>query len=400
MKTTTCTSNSLQETLFDLNGQKVDVLDLKTLLLTRGINLPNKVVEQFGKTHRLAPTSHPFACNCLVLPGGIPAHLFHIGPSAEFSLVVKDGRPWLTHLGKPITEVGFPRATSFYQQKANSGFPFEMMAVLQGVDVISFPYLWPCQFALGGRACQFCYQGNITYDMKQAGQPMPPIASPQDVADAVEYCVRQDGIRDVQLTGGSEVDAAKGEVPLVEQILVAIDKKLGINNIPGEIYIYTSAPREPSAVGSLFAAGIDRIAYDLNVWNEAIFEEACPGIFKFIGRQQQLRALEYAAQKHGPNKVCSAFVVGLEPLESLMAGAEYVAQRGIVPLFSIWLPHFRPVRSSVTPPGLDYYRRAREGFIELFSKYSLEPPGASGLNVCMCRDLWRHRVFCSSTETT
>jgi hypothetical protein len=45
------------------------------------------------------------------------------------------------------------------------------------------------------------------------------------------------------------------------------------------------------------------------------------------------------------------------------------------------------VRESTTPPALDYYRRARRKFAELFAKYELEPPGASGLNVCMCRDL-------------
>jgi hypothetical protein len=140
-------------------------------------------------------------------------------------------------------------------------------------------------------------------------------------------------------------------------------------------------------VDALFAAGVDRVAYDLNVWNEGILEQACPGIFRHIGRAQQLRALEYAAQRHGPNKTCSAFVIGLEPLDSLLAGAEYVARRGIVPLFSIWLPHHRPVRGSTAAPALDYYRRARQGFVELFARYDLEPPGASGLNVCMCRDL-------------
>jgi len=171
------------------------------------------------------------------------------------------------------------------------------------------------------------------------------------------------------------------------EVLKAIDRRLGLQNIPGEIYVYTSAPREPAAVDALFAAGVDRVAYDLNVWDETIFAEACPGIARCVGRPQQLRALEYAAQRHGPNRVCSAFVVGLEPVESLLAGARYVAERGIVPLFSVWLPHFRPVRGSATPPGLDYYRQARQGFVELFRKYKLQPPGASGLNVCMCRDL-------------
>jgi DNA-binding transcriptional ArsR family regulator len=375
--------------VFNLDGEWVDVCDLKTLLLTRGINLPDEIVQRFGGTHRLAPTSHPFCCNCLLLPGQVPVHMFHIGPEADFSLTVGElEEPWLTYRGKAITKVDFPPATSFYGQRTSKGFPFELMAVLQGLDVLSFPYLWPCQFALGGQPCDFCYQGNMTLDMRRAGQPLPPIASPEDVAEAVEYGVRCEGIRDVQLTGGSEVDSGCGEVPLSIEVLKAIDRRLGLGNIPGEIYVYTSAPRDPAAVDALFAAGVDRVAYDLNVWDQRIFAEACPGISRYVGREQQLRALEYAARRHGPNKVCSAFVVGLEPLESLLAGAKYVAERGIVPLFSVWLPHYRPVRGSTTPPSLDYYRQARNGFAELFRSYKLQPPGASGLNVCMCRDLF------------
>jgi hypothetical protein len=377
--------------LFDLDGETVDVLDLKTLLITRGIHVPEAITGRFGRTHRIAPTSDPFACNCLLLPGRVPAHIFHVGSDADFSLAVNsDGAPWLTFRGRPVAPVDFPPATRFYEQQTSAGFPFRMMAVLQGLDVVSFPYLWPCQFAQGGLPCHFCYQGNMTLAMKQAGQPLFPIASPDDAAEAVEYCVREEGVRDVQLTGGSEVDSARGEIPRVAEILAGIDRRLGLDQIPGEIYVYTSAPKDPAAVDALFEAGVDRVAYDLNVWDEALFEEICPGIFRHIGRETQLRALEYAARRHGPNKVCSAFVVGLEPLESLLAGAEYAARRGIVPLFSIWLPHNRPVRGSTTPPGLDYYRRARRGFAELFAKYKLEPPGASGLNVCMCRDMARH----------
>jgi hypothetical protein len=71
---------------FNLDGQAVDVLDLKTLLITRGINVPEEITTQYGRTHRLVPTSNPFACNCLLLPGRIPVHMFHIGPGADFSL--------------------------------------------------------------------------------------------------------------------------------------------------------------------------------------------------------------------------------------------------------------------------------------------------------------------------
>jgi len=384
--------------LFNLDGQDVDVLDLKTLLVTRGVNVPEEISSRFGRTHRIAPASNPYSCNCLILPGGIPAHMFHIGPAAEFSLAVNEaGRSCLTYRGVYVTEVDFPPATDFYRQQTSSGYPFNMMAILQGLDVLSFPYLWHCQFALGGLPCHFCYQGNRSLEMKRAGYPFPALPTPEDVAEVVEYCVQKENIFDVQLTGGSEVDAGQGEMPLATDFMAAIKRRVDLGKIKGDVCLYTSAPKNPAAVDAVFASGVDRVAYDLNVWDEKIFEQACPGIAKYIGRAQQLRAIEYAADKHGPNKVCSAFVIGLEPMESLLAGAEYVAERGVVPLFSIWLPHSRPVMGSTTPPGLDYYRRARQGFLELFEKYNLEPPGAAGLNVCMCRDLIKSRQACCQT---
>lgn len=224
--------------------------------------------------------------------------------------------------------------------------------------------------------------------MQGAGAPLPNAATPEEVVEIVVHAIRHDGVRDVQLTGGSLVGTPTGEIPLLLEFLEAINGQPGLRSaIAGELYAYTSAPRQPEAVEDLFAAGLDRVSYDLDVWNEELWRRICPGIARHIGRAQQLRALEYAAQRFGPNKVCTAFVVGLEPLESLLAGAGYVAERGIVPLFSTWMPHQRPVLGSTTAPGLEYYRRARAGFLELFCKHGLQPPGASGLNVCVCRDL-------------
>lgn len=377
--------------LFEIDGEPVDALDLKILLTTRGLNVPDELIARFGPDHRLQPNQDPCVCNCLLLPGGVPAHMFNVGADADFSLAVGDaGKPWLTHRGRPVTEVGFPPASDFYTRRTSAGMPFGWRAVLQGVDVLSFPFLWNCQFALAGQPCHFCYQGNISLGMQTAGMPLPGAATPLEVVEIVEHAVRHDGIHDVQLTGGSLIGTLRGEIPLLLPILEAIQGQPGLRSaIQGEVYAYTSAPRDPSAVDELFAAGLDRVSYDLDVWDEDLWRRICPGIARHIGRPQQLRALEYAAERHGPNKVCTAFVVGLEPVESLLAGAAYVAERGIVPLFSTWMPHQRPVLGSTTPPGLDYYRRARAGFLELFRKHQLQPPGASGLNVCVCRDLAR-----------
>ena len=63
-----------------------------------------------------------------------------------------------------------------------------------------------------------------------------------------------------------------------------------------------------------------------------------------------------------------------------------------MPTASIWMPMGRPVMNSMQPPGIDYYRRVKELFAELYQKYDLEPPKTGGLNVCMERDIWNYSV--------
>lgn len=133
------------------------------------------------------------------------------------------------------------------------------------------------------------------------------------------------------------------------------------------------------------------MAYDLNLWDVKLHAEVCPGHARHIGRERQLKALEYIADKYGPNKACSAFVVGLEPLESLIEGAEYLGRRGIVPLLSVWMPGVDPILGLNSPPELEYYRRARQAFARIYDRYQLTPPGiAAGAHVSMDRDVYDH----------
>jgi hypothetical protein len=43
---------------------------------------------------------------------------------------------------------------------------------------------------------------------------------------------------------------------------------------------------------------------------------------------------------------------------------------------------------SMTAPGVDFYRAAKEMLAELYSRYNLNPAGGCGLNVCIERDIF------------
>lgn len=161
--------------------------------------------------------------------------------------------------------------------------------------------------------------------------------------------------------------------------------------------LYTTPPHDPRLVDQLFQAGADRIACSLEIWDENLAKEIMPGKAKYTGRKRHLDCLEYIAGQYGQNKACSSFVVGVEPAESYLEGAEYLASRGIVPIASVWVPFGSPVLGNMQAPGLRFYRQVKNGLAGIYAKYGIEPPGGKGLNVCMCRDSWLHRQEVSNS---
>ena len=274
----------------------LDSLDLKVLLLTEGIFVHEEVFKVFGPTHHISPD--PLECSVLFLPDGTVVHIANIGPAAPFHLALgSKGNLCLLREGDFVTEVSLPKTTGFYRQRTSRGVPFRGLAVLQGHDVLAFPYLWPCEFAKAGQACKFCHCGNYTQHQTTVGVPENVVFAPQDVAEAVDYAVNVEHCaRHIQLTGGSTLDAG-GECGRIFEILESIDDVAGIANIPGEIIVYTTPPAMAKEIDSLFAAGADRIACDIEIWNEELFRQICPGKSQWTGRQRALDALLHIAER-------------------------------------------------------------------------------------------------------
>jgi hypothetical protein len=371
---------------FDLHGEPVTSLDLKCLLIGNGMRYPDEVYQSVASTARLEPPSNPFACNCIILPGEVAVHL-QANPQSPFALALDDnGAPALFYQDKKITEVTFPPRSDYYTQKTSAGTPFGSIAVLEGMSTLAFFYLWKCQYIQTKETCTFCFQ--VMADMM--GYPLPS-PSYEEVAEVIQWSIENAGVREVQLTAGTLFTAPE-ECKRYAELLRAIDNRVGLKNIPSELYCYMTAPKDPSLVDQVFEAGADRVAHDLHVWDPTLHASFAPGHARHIGRAGQLRALEHIAAKFGPNRAFSAFVAGLEPLESMLEGAEYLASRGIVPAFSIWMPTPGSITADSAPPGLDYYRKAQKQFAYLYAKYDLNPPGAAaGSHVSLCRDIYRHK---------
>lgn len=361
-------------------------LDLKSLLIGAGVHYPDAVYQAVREWARLEPPSNPLCCNGLILPGDVAVHL-HANPNSPFALGLDaGGQVCLFHEGTRLTEVTFPPATTYYDQKTRAGNPFGSLAVLEGVGTLAFFYLWRCQYIQTKETCSFCFQ--VMADM--AGFPIPSPTG-EEVAEVIEWAIENAGVKEVQLTAGT-LFASPDECRRYAELLHVLGERGILDKIPSEIYCYMTAPKIPELIGQVIEAGADRIGHDLHVWDKTLHARFAPGHARSVGRAAQLRALEYIADKWGAGKAFSAFVVGLEPLDSLLEGAEYLAGRGIVPAFSVWMPTPGSVTPDCKPPDLDYYRQARKAFAQLYETYNLKPPGIpAGSHVSLCHDIWRHR---------
>ena len=163
---------------------------------------------------------------------------------------------------------------------------------------------------------------------------------------------------------------------------------VGFKNIKGEVVLYITPPKEKDVIDRYFALGINRISCSLEIWDDNLAMEITPGKRAITTKQRHLDALTYIVEKYGPGNALSNFIIGLEPLGSLIEGATYMAERGIIPVASVWMPFGKPVMNSVKTPDVEYYRAIKDAFGNLYTKYSLEPAGGSGLNVCVDKDIW------------
>lgn len=394
-------------------GHEIDSLDLKSLIVTRGVKVNDQVYRKFRDEFRVNPD--PLTCNCLILPDGtiaqmtdIALHLRYLKQAMSieslkqistffqgwkpFDLKVSEsGKAVLSYGGEKVTEVSFPKKSHFYEQKTSSGLPFLGNAVLQGIDTLAYQYLWPCEIARAGYSCQFCYTGGISEQLAKKHKPEQQIPTHRDAAEIFDYAVNKEKMAEyIQITGGSTMNP-QAECQIIGQLLHEIDSVAGLKNVRGEVIVFTTPPSDPKSLDQVFDAGADRIACSLEIWDDKLAQLVTPGKVKFTTRKRHVDALKYIAKEYGPNKACSTFVVGLEPVESFLEGAESLARDGIVAMASLWIPFGRPVMGSAKAPGLEYYQKVKQGLAEIYDKYGIVPSGGAGFNTDIDKDIWMHR---------
>jgi len=321
---------------YKLKFVHVDSVELKCLLISHGVKVDKSVYKWAKGRARL--DVNPLCCNCMILSCGTIVQLadtqFY---SQKLSIVLKlfrnaNDTPFTLRIknDKPIL---------FYEKEA--------------VDEVSFPpasNFYHQHTSLGSP-----YFGNAEIQGLDWVVFMDNNLLPKDLYEILSYAIKNDGVHSLQIVSTNEVIAC---LDIIEDVFLE------------EVILDATSQKDESIIDLYFEMGASRVSHNLGIWD--------------MSRENYLQMLENIAQKHGLAKILSNFVIGMEAFDSLATGASWLAERGILPTASVQAPTGKPALE------LDYYRRTKEYFAELYVKYGLEPPDSKGFNVCIARDIWNY----------
>jgi hypothetical protein len=321
------------------------------------------------------------------LPDGVNVQLTDTGSyDSMFRLEIADDKPALFCDDEFVCFITFYNKSYFYEQKTASGLPFIGNAVLQGCDFVSFQCLWHCEYAAAGKPCQFCFSGADFERRSRQRQPQPAVVPASDLAEIVCYAIVHDNVNSVQITGGSTFSGEREHRYIVDYLNAIAGNGAELS---GEILLYITPPANHAHIDEYFALGASRIACSIEVWDRERANIITPGKMQFTTRERHLDTLTYIAEKFGKNRAFCNFIIGLESIETLKEGATWLAERGIIPSASVWMPFGQAVMmGSLDAPVLEYFRQVREMLSDLYLRYELSPAGGNGLNVCIDRDIF------------
>jgi hypothetical protein len=294
-----------------------------------------------------------------------------------------DGTPWLFDDGAPLEEVEYWPAPDFYARTSSSGVPMKNIVSARPQRLNIFPYRY-CTFWNNNKGCSFC---DIVSQMKKGGKELniPARLDPLEVGEVIGEALKEPGrYSAVFLTSGSIVSGQApfdDEVDYYIQILQEVGKHFKTRKFPSQIIGTAFTKQQLQRLYN--ETGLMSYTADIEVLNEELFNQLCPGKSEWIGYREWKKRLVDAVEVFGPGRVNTGLVAGIEltkpygfvseddALERTLAEAEDLARQGVSTVFIVWSPRPDTALGDQKNASLDYYIRLARGLHALRVKYRL-----------------------------
>ncbi|MDO8526065.1 MAG: radical SAM protein [Deltaproteobacteria bacterium] len=301
----------------------------------------------------------------------------------------------LVHTNKKINEnicfISLLERPAYYQKTLSNGKPVsDITPTIEWGYLIYLTAFRICQYWGAKEECAFC-DINENYRQQKKERSYTAIKPIDEVIEALTLIQETDTARVSRaytVSGGSIITDLNGksEADFYAQYAEAIEKKfpgrwIGKANVQ-------ALPKED--VKKLKGAGYQIYHPNLEIWDEKLFKNICPGKERYVGQGEWIKRVVDAAEIFGAQHVIPNFVAGIEmskphgfqtvneAVASTTQGFDFFMSKGIVPRFTVWCvePNTTLAQTNTEPPPLEYFVALLQNYRDTFRKYKLPtPPG-------------------------
>lgn len=376
-----------------------EAIRLKTELLIQGLTFTDDALTTVGEgglekvfwVFEMTPAAHkgtgdgtrPLP-NDMLLPYDLYADVRY-SPASPFKVHKSGNSVILLKNGKEICEVRWPKRPGFYDMNTRSGESMKKVASMRGDCGLRVCFDNACNYFASGEQCKFC---NIVPARQRNKDHVVTRKEADDIYDVVKEAMFNNPVcSHLAMTAGAAKDDGLGNLPA---ILESLKPLLAEKYFP--IVTAVTATRNIEETEYLCSTGISSVAFNLEIWDEKIFNEICPGKTRRVGRDRWIQSLKEARDLLKPARALSSFVVGLEPKESVLEGIEYLTSEGIFPIMSPFVPMVGTDYEGKEAPDPEWVWDVHEKATEIIHR---------NLPDAFCDEIWDGDIgICPSCTTT
>jgi len=362
--------------------------------------LPNYQPHRFSKEEKLGREEDSVNIPYLMLLNKLLIRV-KINSNSIYS-IKREGDDYILFCSETAVErVEFQKKPDWFSDKIQDGTPIPKLGLSQHGDMLIVNASPGCEYFLhtdpdsGNYRCRFCFYGAPNPKMPSLGQPETLIKEEDLLRLAEAVAIASKEINHIYLVAGSMTDInqeAERYIQVASAITKAVDDR--VNICCGS----SALPKEASL--ELKKHGVGAVCFNLEIWDEELWDKICPGKSKFVGRENWIQGLTDAVDVFGRGNVMSAFVSGIEimqpyaystqqALKSSLEGAEFLLQKGVMSLFTLYWPRDASEFEEKSDIIHDYFLELSNEYHKLRKQYDLNIP-----NKFVCQDCSYMQLDC------
>lgn len=326
--------------------------DIKMELQANGLLVPDRLHAELSMDYIVQPQYISF------MMGDAPVGIMNGPYSAEspFEVGMVDAKTWILKDSEPYVEIMFLPWPEFFEKKTSKGTPMSGMCNLVAPGFTICYVNRGCVYWRETYQCRFC----IVEKLSSA-----EVKDPQDVAETMKAGVDEGAIKThVALTAGAQPGPDRGNKTVGE----AADAIKAIVDIP--VSANTEPPKDMAYLDVL--KNCDSAYFNLEVFDGVAREKWIPGKGK-IPLDVYDQVFKRSLDLFGENQVGSVLLAGLEDDDTLIEGARWLAERGVIPVVEPVYPLQGSLIPDMRPPSSERMKGIYEATVEIMKETGLRP---------------------------